>query len=272
MGTRNLTVVIKNKEIKVAQYGQFDGHIDSTGTHILNFLKTHSLEKFSEKINKIRFFTKEEKEVFLEDSKVLTPKDFNQKYPFADRRFGSEILDLIYDNNLDITVLENKFMFAADGLMCEYGYVIDLDNNKFEIYEGFNMDPLDESERFYCLTEYDNNTQYTPIKFLCSFNLDNLPFEEDFIRIAEESSIMYELDEDEDDEDDDKAIGTTGEIVDLFNEKLTQEEWNALCIIHRLSLRLDAGIRFDWSHSIDVKTKKHSQIIDESVFLNKEKK
>jgi len=56
------------------------------------------------------------------------------------------------------------------------------------------------------------------------------------------------------------------------NKELTQKEWNALCIIHKLTLRLDIGIRFDWSKSIDVKHKSISQIIDESVFLNKETK
>lgn len=69
-----------------------------------------------------------------------------------------------------------------------------------------------------------------------------------------------------------KIIGTTGPLVDLFKEQLTQEEWNALCIVHRLGLRLDVGIRFDWSKSIDVRSAQHSQIIDESVFLNRESK
>ena len=69
-----------------------------------------------------------------------------------------------------------------------------------------------------------------------------------------------------------EIIGTTGMLVDLFNDNLTQEEWNALCIVHRLSARLDVGIRFDWSKSIDVRSEKYSQIMDESVFLNKESK
>ncbi len=75
----------------------------------------------------------------------------------------------------------------------------------------------------------------------------------------------------EDAEDSEEAIiGTTGEIVDLFNEKLTQEEWNALCVIHRMRKRLNLGVRFDWSKSIDVRSEKTSQIVDESVFLNRE--
>ena len=61
-----------------------------------------------------------------------------------------------------------------------------------------------------------------------------------------------------------------GEIEKLFNENLTQEEWNALCIVHRLTEKLKVGIRFEWSHSIDVRTEQYSQIIDEEFFLNNE--
>ena len=68
-----------------------------------------------------------------------------------------------------------------------------------------------------------------------------------------------------------EVIGTTGEIIDIFNENLSQEEWNALCIVHRLTLRLSLGIRFEWDKSIDVKSATTSQIVDESVFLKKEK-
>ncbi len=71
-------------------------------------------------------------------------------------------------------------------------------------------------------------------------------------------------------EDEEEIIGTTGEIVDLFIKELTSEEWCALAIVHRMSNRLSVGIRFDWAKSIDVKSKTTSQIIDDSVFLDRE--
>jgi hypothetical protein len=69
--------------------------------------------------------------------------------------------------------------------------------------------------------------------------------------------------------EDDEVIGTTGELVDLFNRELTEEEWKAITIVHKMKNRLNIGIRFDWSKSIDVKSEHTSQIIDESVFLNR---
>ena len=61
-----------------------------------------------------------------------------------------------------------------------------------------------------------------------------------------------------------------GKLVDLFVENLTQAEWDALCVVHRIGLRLNVCIRFDWEKSIDVKSAECSQIIDESVFLDRE--
>ena len=53
-------------------------------------------------------------------------------------------------------------------------------------------------------------------------------------------------------EENEEIIGTTGPGVDLLNDNLTQEEWNALCVVHRMTNRLDIGIRFDYSISIDL--------------------
>lgn len=67
-----------------------------------------------------------------------------------------------------------------------------------------------------------------------------------------------------------ELIGTTGKLVDLFEKELTQEDWDALCTIHRLTKRLGVSVSFKWSKSIDVRGGGYSQIIDESVFLNRE--
>ena len=39
MGTKNLTVVIKGNEIKLSQYGQWDGYFIYSGTKFLEFVK-----------------------------------------------------------------------------------------------------------------------------------------------------------------------------------------------------------------------------------------
>lgn len=65
--------------------------------------------------------------------------------------------------------------------VAKYGHWDGLDKNTFEVYQGFNKAPLDSSERFASITSPDSNEGYYQVKFLESFDLDNLPSEEDFI-------------------------------------------------------------------------------------------
>lgn len=70
--------------------------------------------------------------------------------------------------------LSNRINFAANSLFCEYGWVIDLDKNTFEGYEGFNREALTENERFYFLSDKAEDG-YMPVKLVAEWQLDNLP-------------------------------------------------------------------------------------------------
>ena len=62
--------------------------------------------------------------------------------------------------------------------MCEWAYIVDLDKNTFEIYEGFNKTALNESDRFYSITKKDN--EYHPVKLIKSYSLQELPTSTEF--------------------------------------------------------------------------------------------
>jgi hypothetical protein len=72
-----------------------------------------------------------------------------------------------------IGVIDNSD-FAADSLFCEWAYVIDFDKNTFEVYKGFNKEPLDPSERFFHLTDKKDG-EYYPVQHLKTYPLDELP-------------------------------------------------------------------------------------------------
>lgn len=191
MGTRNLTCVVKNGEYKVAQYGQWDGYPDGQGITILNYLSKWDRERFERNLETTSEITNEEYEkcwkelgitsenglISLEDSKL-----FEKEYPHLRRNMAAEILEYIENNEgLKLSLYEE---FANDGLMCEWCYVVDLDKNTFEVYEGFNKTVLSENERFYSeklMKYYDGCPQYYPVKFLISFDLDNLPSKSEFL-------------------------------------------------------------------------------------------
>lgn len=139
-----------------------------------------SLEK---KIEKYVSFADETKDKNFLDA-LTKCKDLNKEYPYASRDMGGKILQYVYDLTNPIKLF-NKYDFAADSLFCEYAYVVDLDKNKFEVYQGFNHEPLTPKDRFYSLTDEkeiqkdsmhrESREKYYPVKLLVSMNLKKLP-------------------------------------------------------------------------------------------------
>lgn len=176
MGTRHLTVVILNNETKIAQYGQWDGYPDGTGVSILNFLnklkkKKDGFNLLKEKVSKLKWLSEEKIKELLIDN------NWSRKYPYLSRDLGGDIIQYVFEN--DVEGLINKENFAGDSLFCEWGYVVDLDKNTFEVYEGFNKLKLDENDRFFKINGVDG---YEPIKLVKSYFLFDLPTKNKFIK------------------------------------------------------------------------------------------
>lgn len=202
MGTRNLTCVVLDGEYKVAQYGQWDGYPQGAGKSILNFLKQIDFESFRTHITQQRFLTEEECEqaneemskyrkglskddqvrVREEDEEQMrrpTPELY-EKYlarPFVhlNRDLGCKILDFVMRYK---EPLQNDIEFAGSSLFCEWAYVIDLDKDQFEVYRGFNKEPVPQGERF---STFPGDREYFPVKLLAIFQLNQLPSEEEFL-------------------------------------------------------------------------------------------
>jgi hypothetical protein len=185
MGTRHLIAVMKDKEYKIAQYGQWDGCPSGQGIDILNFIKTDGMiERLENALTKVRFFDKDGDKDFLEsydknaptwssdpDNRTVEQKRWFELY--MSRNLGSEILKNVANSTDDEIILKNSINFAKDSLVCEWAYVIDLDKKTFEVFEGFNETSLDESERFYC--DNYNDDGYRPVKLTKVYKLNDLP-------------------------------------------------------------------------------------------------
>lgn len=215
MGTRNLTMVIQNGKPAVAQYGQWDGYPSGQGATILAFLLTCDLNKFRNVMERCRFIEsskRKEKELekFFKDlgcpdgfMTTAQAEKYHEKYPFLTRDNGGAILQLLYNDETNNKLwIHDSSNFASDSLFCEWGYVIDLDNNTFEVYKGFVQTPLEKTERFYYLQEKNEHVverrgddQYYPIKHVKTYQLNDLPGVDDFIKEVEE--IAYPKEEEE---------------------------------------------------------------------------
>ncbi len=195
MGTRHLTIVIQKEKPVVAQYGQWDGYPEGQGVTVLNFLRTVDMNRFKKRLKDVRFMNKRDESSLKKFMKKIGAENglldmdqaklYYNQYPYLSRNHGAEILQMIYDS-VGKVVLQNSISFAADSLFCEWAYLIDLDKNVLEVYEGFNQTPLEDGQRFKDLVnvEYSTGTYY-PIRHVKTYPLDELPTDEDFVKELE---------------------------------------------------------------------------------------
>ena len=173
MGTRHLICVVKDGAYKVAQYGQWDGYPSGQGVDILDILNSESfdLEVFRKKVDQVHWITDEEIAV------VEASKNWTKEYPYLNRDCGADILTHIFlaDESL---ALANNIRFAGES-SCEWVYVIDLDNDTLEVYEGYNHNELNENDRFFAYTQ--NDERCFPVKLKKAYDLHKLPSNEQFI-------------------------------------------------------------------------------------------
>ena len=162
MGTRHLTVVIKDNEIKLSQYGQWDGYFTCTGVKFLEFVKEnlqskskkkqkYRVETFGEKIGTLQkvdektwqeFIAIKDKYGFdntLNKSQFAIP--FNVMFPQFSRDTGVEILDII--NRIQ------PYMFNSS-----YKFPVVLDFDRVGCTEFVNVINLD-TEEIYMLTTHE---------------------------------------------------------------------------------------------------------------------
>lgn len=192
MGTRNLTAVYLNGEYKVAQYGQWDGYPAGQGLRTLHFLQDEMDEQlFRSKVNKAQFIDPKElrglwKQYGADDNGMISFWDMERMkddHPEFSRDTGAGIFSLVQNAPSGIK-LQNMLDFAADGLSCEWAWVIDLDKRTLEGFKGSQTEPLGERERFAFLEDKAEGG-YHPCKLVASWSFDALPTDEDFLSVLE---------------------------------------------------------------------------------------
>lgn len=183
MGTRNLTSVYEGGEFKVAQYGQWDGYPEHTGVKILEFLREDlDRDKFIAKLDLLEEITEKKwDEIYLDvllkrRSEWISMEDSNkiaEAYPSLHRDTGWEILPMI-QNTEEKLLIERYPDFIENNLSCEWAYLINFDDNRFEVYSSRSVTRLTSNNTF--KERFDN-----PIPAIVDFPLDNLPDMGDFL-------------------------------------------------------------------------------------------
>ena len=213
MGTRGLYCVVIDNQFKVAQYGQWDAYPSGQGTDVYEFLKetveNQQLEKFKERVRALRPATQEEIEnCWIECGakrgeqfvSIDVSKKVGERYPQFQRDLAAGVLQMILDGEVETVDLQTEF--AADSLFCEWAYVVDLDNDVLEVYEGFQKGPHDKGRFVKGLEKVDpehRTEDYYPVAEIIRFKVDDLPGDvESYVQTIEKASSRYDEEDDND--------------------------------------------------------------------------
>ncbi|WRX87706.1 hypothetical protein SM938_22530 [Escherichia coli] len=172
---------MKDGAYRVAKYCQGDGFPSGQGIKALEFLRDKlDREKFFANLAQAYLPTIEQCQ---EMDRLINAegKSLLVMYPSMSRDTGAEILELI-QNAVQPVPMRLNVEFAAES-DCEFAYVIDFDKGTFEVYEGVNRHPLQESERFAFF--HKQSTEYYPVRHIKTYQLDRLPTNEEFVAEVE---------------------------------------------------------------------------------------
>ena len=177
MGTRHITAVVSEGQFVVAQYGQWDGYPTGAGNDIVAIIRgkidqlkaslKHIVPVESDTVE--RYWTECGAQEWGAD--IETCRRFKAKHMTLDRDTGPGVLNILI-HTTDPVELYLNVGFIADGLLCEWVYVVDLDSGMFEIYQGFQIHPSEN--RFSSMFEGAINGYYPP-KLVATYPLDDLP-------------------------------------------------------------------------------------------------
>jgi hypothetical protein len=183
MGTRGFIAFVVDGSDKIA-YNHWDSYPGGLGLDVLNWLRDALSDRdhLHQLIRALRV---------VDPKSEPTDEDIKQLRRWADTNVSSQSLDDWYvllrgtqgnpDAMLTAGVIEDASQFPADSLFAEWGYVVDLDADMFEAYEGFQQAPHSRG-RFKDLTP---DRGYYPVALKASWSLDALPTNDAFVAALE---------------------------------------------------------------------------------------
>ena len=235
MGTRGFVGVVIDDTVKIG-YNHWDSYPDALGSETLSSLRNRlaegddlamAIDTLKKQARDLRLVKEDEEPGPVEialfskysdphvGGSIDKPTDGTiQNYYQLLRNLQGKLLE-----QLDLGIMIDSAGFQFDSLFCEWGYLVDLDNNVFQVYEGFqrarhdkgrwagmptDQDIKDKAERAQKMFEageineqqlpYWSNTEYHAVALVAEWPLDALPSDEDFAAKF--------VDEDEDEGDD----------------------------------------------------------------------
>lgn len=173
MGTRGAYGFYKNGTNKIT-YNHFDSYPEGLGADVVKFIQSTPVAELHTIFDEIEM---------IEENSKPTPEQIEKYQHFADTSVSSGSLEewyvLLRHAQGDLSAFQKGLRhmidgganFMKDSLFCEWAYVINLDENVLEVYEGFQKTP--QNNRYG--TEEPDKMGYYNVKLVKTYPLDNIP-------------------------------------------------------------------------------------------------
>lgn len=151
MGTRGAYGFYKNGQNKIT-YNHYDSYPQCLGEKMVDFISARPTSDLNEIFNKIEL---------VDEDKDPTTEQINNCLQFFNSSKSGSWYNVLNEYQGDLSIYDTsdlKYMFGgyetfiSDSLMCEFAYVINLDEECLELYKGFNTDKDKENVRYRAVT------------------------------------------------------------------------------------------------------------------------
>lgn len=199
MGTRG-TYGFRKDGVDKLTYNHFDSYPDWLGRKVVEFCKNHNVEELHKIFDKI---------VMVNESDTPTEAQINEciENGFSDFNVSSGSNNDWYcllrncqgnleclANEKDHAYMTNANNFIKDSLFCEYAYIINLDDEVLEFYEGFQEKPQ-EGNRYGTEPNEEYTSKYYPCKLSLAFELNHIDDVDKIVKmmkLGEDADDIYE--------------------------------------------------------------------------------
>ena len=190
MGTRGVIGFFKDSKGKIT-YNHFDSYPDGVGVDILEEIKGFSVEEIKEGFDNINL---------VDDDKQPTEKEIKDFSVYSNSSVGSQGMNnteiKTYYQLLrnvqgtlkpyikkEVNLMIDSESFLKDSLFCEWGYIINLDKEVLEVWEGFKETP--QENRYKIDKGLNHEGNYFNCALIKEYPLNDLPTKKQFLKDLE---------------------------------------------------------------------------------------
>lgn len=198
MGTRGFVGVVVGGEVKIG-YNHFDSYPEELGKNTYRAVQRWQDGgggEIEHRLGQARALK------VVDTGTPPTAEQRDELAKFADLSVGDRSLTDWYcllrntqgdiDAILDCGYLEDAGDFPLDSLFCEWGYLVDFDQRRFEVYEGFRKEPPARGRWAHQRGDRDplpTGDTYHPVELIADWPLGALPATlEEFLETVKKAS------------------------------------------------------------------------------------